>query len=87
MAKLVITWWHNENICGVNHVTSGYPNIMWAYAIDLPGSLHTNKIPVILGRYSLLGFFAAQILFLLTGTMVNLTANKTLEIENHARLT
>ena len=30
----------------------------WAqYGIDLPGSLHTNKIPVILGRYPLLGFF------------------------------
>ena len=58
MGKLVITWWHNENICGVNHVTSGYHNIMWAqYAIDLPGSLHTNKIHVILGRYPLLGFF------------------------------
>ena len=27
------------------------------YGIDLPGSLHTNKIPVILGRYPLLGFF------------------------------
>ena len=26
----------------------------WAqYGIDLPGSLHTNKIPVILGRYPL----------------------------------
>ena len=25
--------------------------------IGLPGSLHTNKIPVILGRYPLLGFF------------------------------
>ncbi len=51
MAKLVITWWH-ENIGGVNHVTSGYHNIMWAqYAIDLPGSLHTNKIPVILGFF------------------------------------
>ena len=34
----------------------------WAqYGIDLPGSLHIimNKIPVILGRYPLLGFFAA----------------------------
>ena len=31
---------------------------MWAqYGIDLPGSLHTNKIPAILGRYPLLGFF------------------------------
>ena len=27
------------------------------YDIDLPGSLHTNKIPAILGRYPLLGFF------------------------------
>ena len=27
------------------------------YGIDLPGSLHTNKIPVILGRCPLLGFF------------------------------
>ena len=27
------------------------------YGIDLPGSLHTNKIPVILGWYPLLGFF------------------------------
>ena len=27
------------------------------YSIDLPGSLQTNKIPVILGRYPLLGFF------------------------------
>ena len=27
------------------------------YGIDLPGSLHTNKIPAILGRYPLLGFF------------------------------
>ena len=27
------------------------------YGIDLPGSLHTNKIPVILGRYSLPGLF------------------------------
>ena len=31
--------------------------LMTQYAIDLPGSLHTNKIPVILGRYPLLGFF------------------------------
>ena len=32
--------------------------LVWAqYGIDLPGSLHTNKIPVILGRYPLLGFF------------------------------
>ena len=30
----------------------------WAqYGIDLPGSLPTNKIPAILGRYPLLGFF------------------------------
>ena len=30
----------------------------WAqYGIDLPGSLHTNKIPVILGRYPLPRFF------------------------------
>ena len=29
-------------------------SIFWAqYGIDLPGSLHTNKIPVILGRYPL----------------------------------
>ena len=21
MSKLVITWWHNENVCGMNHVT------------------------------------------------------------------
>ena len=27
------------------------------YGIDLPGSLHTNKIPVILGWYSHLGYF------------------------------
>ena len=27
------------------------------YGIDLPGSLHTNKIPVILGRYPLPRFF------------------------------
>ena len=27
------------------------------YGIDLPGSLHMNKIPAILGRYPLLGFF------------------------------
>ena len=27
------------------------------YGIGLPGSLHTNKIPVILGRYPLLGYF------------------------------
>ena len=27
------------------------------YGIDLPGSLHTNKIPAILARYPLLGFF------------------------------
>ena len=27
------------------------------YGIDLPGSLHTNKIPVILGRYPLPKFF------------------------------
>ena len=27
------------------------------YGIDIPGSLHTNKIPVILGRYTLLEFF------------------------------
>ena len=27
------------------------------YGIDLPGSLHTNKIPAILGRYPLLRFF------------------------------
>ena len=33
---------------------------IWAqYGIDLPGSLHTNKIPLSLGRYPLLGFFAA----------------------------
>ena len=33
-------------------------NESWAqYGIDLPGSLHTNKIPAILGRYPLLGFF------------------------------
>ena len=31
---------------------------LWAqYGIDLPGSLHTNKIPVILGQYPPLGFF------------------------------
>ena len=31
---------------------------IWAqYGIDLPGSLHTNKIPAILGRYPLLVFF------------------------------
>ena len=31
---------------------------MWAqYGIDLPGSLHTNKIPVILERYPLPRFF------------------------------
>ena len=31
---------------------------VWAqYSIELPGSLHTNKIPVILGRYPLLAFF------------------------------
>ena len=28
------------------------------YGIDLPGSLHRNKIPVILERYPLLGFFS-----------------------------
>ena len=28
------------------------------YGIYLPGSLHTNKIPVILGRYPFLGFFS-----------------------------
>ena len=27
------------------------------YGIDLPGSLHTNKIPAILGRYPLPRFF------------------------------
>ena len=27
------------------------------YGIDLPGSSHTNKLPAILGRYPLLGFF------------------------------
>ena len=27
------------------------------YGIDLPGSLHTNKIPVILGQYPLPRFF------------------------------
>ena len=33
-------------------------SIVWAqYGIDLPGSLHTNKIPVILGRYPLPSFF------------------------------
>ena len=32
--------------------------VKWAqYGIDLPGSLHTNKIPVILGRYPLPRFF------------------------------
>ena len=32
----------------------------WAqYGIDLPGSLHTNKIPVILGRCPFWDFFAA----------------------------
>ena len=31
---------------------------VWAqYGIDLPGSLHTNKIPAILGRYPVPGFF------------------------------
>ena len=31
--------------------------VKWAqYGIDLPGSLHTNKIPAFLGRYPLLGF-------------------------------
>ena len=39
------------------------------YGIDLPGSymgsLHTNKIPVILGRFPLLGFFCRlKIVFL-----------------------
>ena len=29
------------------------------YGIDLPGSLHTNKIPVILGRYPLPRFFCS----------------------------
>ena len=32
-------------------------NIWAQYGIDLPGSLHTNKILAILGRYPLLGFF------------------------------
>ena len=36
----------------------------WAqYGIDLPGSLHTNTIPVILGRYPLLGFFCRLNIF------------------------
>ena len=35
-------------------------SINWAqYNIDLPDSLHTNKIPGILGRYPLLGFFCS----------------------------
>ena len=38
---------------------NGYDDgIRSQYGIDLPGSsLHTNKIPAILGRYPLLGFF------------------------------
>ena len=48
-----------------NHVTAGGESILGVklcnscsqcraqYGIDLPGSLHTNKIPVILGRYPL----------------------------------
>ena len=37
----------------VNHKSQGMVNRA-QYGIDLPGSLHTNKIPVILGRYPLL---------------------------------
>ena len=33
-----------------------HPATRAQYGIDLPGSLHTNKIPVILGRYPLVGF-------------------------------
>ena len=36
---------------------NGYADGWAQYGIDLPGSLHTNKIPVIMGRYPLLGFF------------------------------
>ena len=34
-----------------------HSSIRAQYGIDLPGSLHRNKIPAILGRYPLLGFF------------------------------
>ena len=40
------------------HSRHWYHTPLWAqYGIDLPGSLHTNKIPVILGRYPLPRFF------------------------------
>ena len=41
-------FWKNLNQKSLSSLTNG---------IDLPGSLHTNKIPVILGRCPLPGFF------------------------------
>ena len=40
-----------------NHTSQIMANSWAQYGIDLPGSLHTNKIPVILGRYPLPRFF------------------------------
>ena len=40
------------------YVHAAVASTSWGqYYIDLPGSLQTNKIPVILGRYCLLGLF------------------------------
>ena len=50
-----VTW---RDWTRLRHLCSGVRWTWWAqYGIDLPGSLHTNKIPVILGRYPLPRFF------------------------------
>ena len=41
----------------LTHLIGITSSIRAQYGIDLPGSLHTNKIPVILGRYPLPRFF------------------------------
>ena len=46
-----------RHFCQICSVKKNRRHIRAQYGIDLPGSLHTNKIPAILGRYPLLGFF------------------------------
>ena len=41
------------------HFMGNVPSIRAQYPIELPGSLHTNKIPVIFGGYSLCAFFCS----------------------------
>ena len=41
----------------LTHIIGITSSIRAQHGIDLPGSLHTNTIPIILGRYPLLGFF------------------------------